>query len=53
VITFTVLVSIVLHGLTATPGAAAYGRWFADHMTGPDAHEMSEAAPTAERRLRR
>ena len=29
VIALTVLASVFLHGLTARPGAAAYGRWFA------------------------
>lgn len=53
VITFTVLASIVLHGLSATPGAAAYGRWYSTHLGADDDDDMAEAAPAADRRLRR
>ncbi|MDJ0767530.1 MAG: cation:proton antiporter [Ilumatobacter sp.] len=49
VITLTVLASIVLHGLSASPGAAAYGRWYARHEAIP----MPESEPTIDRRLRR
>lgn len=43
VMSWTVLLSIVAHGLTATPGAAAYGRWWT--TKGPEAHDMVEAEP--------
>ena len=43
VMSWTVLLSIVLHGLTATAGAAAYGRWWS--ARGPGAHDMPEGAP--------
>ncbi len=43
VMSWTVLLSIVAHGLTATPGASAYGRWW--RTKGPEAHDMVEAAP--------
>ena len=49
VVSWTVLLSVVVHGVTATPGAAAYGRWWramADET-------MVEAEPMAEQRMRR
>ena len=46
VMSWTVLLSIVLHGLTATAGAAAYGRWWS--ARGPGAHDMPEGAPMAD-----
>ncbi len=49
VITLTVLLSVVLHGVTAPPLAAAYGRWYAAH--GPMVDTMAEAEPAGERRL--
>lgn len=52
VITLTVVVSVVAHGLSAVPGAAAYGRWIAA-MGKDTADGMAEMAPSIERRLRR
>ncbi|MDH3303456.1 MAG: cation:proton antiporter [Acidimicrobiia bacterium] len=49
VVSWTVLASIVAHGVTATPGAAAYGRWWAAM---DDKHDMAEAVPMAEQRIR-
>ncbi|MEM9201445.1 MAG: cation:proton antiporter [Actinomycetota bacterium] len=40
---WTVLLSIVVHGLSATPGAAAYGRWW--RTKGPEVQSMVEAHP--------
>lgn len=51
VIALTVLASVVLHGLSATPLAAAYGRWYSGM-----AHEhaaMAETRPVVEVRARR
>lgn len=49
VVSWTVLASIVAHGVTATPGAAAYGRWW-EAMSGKPS--MAEAMPMAEQRIR-
>ncbi len=46
VMSWTVLLSVVVHGLSATPGAAAYGRWW--RTRGPEAHTMVEAMPMAD-----
>ena len=46
IMSWTVLLSIVAHGLTATPGAAAYGRWW--RTKGPEADGMVEARPMAD-----
>ncbi|MEM9135457.1 MAG: cation:proton antiporter [Actinomycetota bacterium] len=46
VMSWTVLLSIVAHGVSATPGAAAYGRWW--RTKGPEAHDMVEARPMAD-----
>ena len=43
---WTVLLSIVAHGLSATPGAAAYARWW--RTKGPEADDMVEAQPMAD-----
>ena len=51
VVSWTVLASIVLHGLTATPAAAAYGRWW-ERVAG-EAKPMAEEMPMAEQRIRR
>ena len=54
VVSWTVLLSVVLHGLTATPAAGAYGRWW-DAMSRDHADEMDdmpEAMPMAEQRIR-
>ena len=51
VVSWTVLASIVLHGLTATPAATAYGRWW-DRVTGTP-EPMAEDMPMAEQRIRR
>jgi NhaP-type Na+/H+ or K+/H+ antiporter len=57
VVSWTVLVSIVVHGLSATPGAAAYGRWWDGEssraVADGDAEPMAEEMPMAEQRLRR
>lgn len=45
---WTVLASIVVHGATAGPGAAAYGRWWSNRQD--DA--MVESVPMTEHRLR-
>ncbi len=50
IITLVVLTSVVLHGVTASPGAQRYGQWFDDMSDGDDA--MSEAEPVAESPLR-
>ncbi len=56
-VSWTVLVSIVVHGLSATPGAAAYGRWWDGEssraVADGDAEPMAEEMPMAEQRLRR
>lgn len=49
VVSWTVLASIVAHGVTATPAAAAYGRWWRSRS---DTHSMPEAMPMAEQRIR-
>ncbi len=46
VMSWTVLLSIVAHGLSATPGAAAYARWW--RTKGPEADDMVEAQPMAD-----
>jgi NhaP-type Na+/H+ or K+/H+ antiporter len=53
IIAWTVLASVVLHGVTAGPGANRYGRWFAsmDESEVVDMAEAGHAAPM--RRLRR
>jgi len=42
IVAWTVVLSVVLHGLSSRPAAAAYGRWFAaqadDHQTMPEAN---------------
>ena len=57
VVSWTVLASIVLHGLSATPAAAAYGRGWDDESsrqsaTG-DTDRMAEEMPMEEQRIRR
>ncbi len=49
VVSWTVLLSVVVHGVTATPAAEAYGRWW--RQVGHD--EMPESAPMPEQRIRR
>lgn len=44
VVGWTVLLSVVLHGATATPLAARYGAWFDAGREGPGGDEMREAA---------
>ncbi len=46
VMSWTVLSSVVVHGLSATPGAAAYGRWW--RTKGPEADDMVEGRPMAD-----
>ena len=57
VVSWTVLASIVAHGLSATPAAAAYGRWWDGESSraeaAGDAEPMAEEMPMAEQRLRR
>ena len=48
VITWTVVASVVLHGATASWGAAAYGKWFAAHIEEP----MPEAEMVPEQRTK-
>ena len=50
IITLVVLTSVILHGMTASPGARRYGQWFDDMSDGDDA--MLEAEPVAESPLR-
>jgi NhaP-type Na+/H+ or K+/H+ antiporter len=54
IVSWTVLASIVLHGLSATPAAVAYGRWWARVSAGmaADAEPMAEQLPMAEQRIR-
>ena len=49
VVSWTVLLSVVVHGVTATPGAAAYGRWWREMSD----TAMAEAEPMEEQRVRR
>ncbi len=49
VVSWTVLVSIVAHGLSATPAAAAYGRWW-ESRADPS---MPEAQPMGDQRVKR
>jgi NhaP-type Na+/H+ or K+/H+ antiporter len=49
VVALVVVSSVFLHGLTATPGAQAYGRWF-EHRNEPS---MPESVEMPTRRLRR
>jgi sodium/hydrogen antiporter len=48
---FTVALSVLLHGLTATPLAGRYAAWFASHPR--DAAPAFESAPTPEQRPHR
>ena len=50
VVTWTVLASIVLHGLSAVPFAARYGKWFqsmpdAEMATMPESEDVEEMRP--------
>ena len=50
IVTWTVLASIVLHGLTAVPMAARYGNWFQsmsddDMATMPESEDVEEMRP--------
>lgn len=51
VIALVVLTSVILHGLTASPGATRYGAWFDDMSEGDD-HDMMEAELVSESPLR-
>jgi NhaP-type Na+/H+ or K+/H+ antiporter len=51
VIALTVVLSVVLHGLSSGPGAAAYGRWYEQMLSDPD--PMPESERTTWRRARR
>ena len=50
IITLVVLTSVILHGITASPGARLYAQWFDDMSDGDD--DMSESEPVAESPLR-
>lgn len=50
-VALVVLASVFLHGLTAAPGAAAYGRWF--ERTATDAQSMPESESVAMRPMSR
>ncbi len=50
VVTWTVLASIFLHGITAVPGARAYGRWYGSMAD--DHPDMVESGPATDHRLR-
>lgn len=50
VVALVVVASVFLHGLTATPGAKAYGRWY-EHRDDPSMPESVELS--THRRLRR
>ena len=50
IIALVVLMSVVLHGATATPGARRYGEWFSD--MGDDDDDMMEAGSVTESPLR-
>lgn len=49
VIVLVVLASVILHGLTAAPGAQRYAAWFEAH---PVSHEMAEAEEVPMSRVR-
>lgn len=49
VIALVVFASVVLHGMTAAPGAALYGRWYNTH---PDRPHLREDGSAAALRLR-
>jgi NhaP-type Na+/H+ or K+/H+ antiporter len=50
IVALVVVSSVFLHGLSATPGAAAYGRWYRAAHPG---HVTSESVPVVLRRTRR
>ena len=50
VVALVVVASVFLHGITATPGAAAYGRWYAGHV---ESASMPEGIAMPASRLRR
>jgi len=52
VMSWTVLVSIVAHGLSAGPAARAYGRWWSGRLDDPMAESMVEHEPTSLTRRR-
>jgi NhaP-type Na+/H+ or K+/H+ antiporter len=51
VVTLTVALSVLLHGMTATPLARAYGRWFGSMA--PEHDEMIESTHVHEHHLGR
>ena len=55
VMSWTVLFSIVLHGISADPAVARYGAWFAEHGRHPEADgsPMPESEPMPRQRTRR
>ncbi len=50
IVAWTVVASVVLHGLTAAHGAARYGRWYAEMVA--DGDDMAESMPTEDHRAR-
>jgi len=50
VVTWTVVLSVYAHGLTALPGATRYADWYAAHAG--DHPVMPESAPVTEQRVR-
>jgi len=52
VMSWTVLLSIVAHGLSAGPAAEAYGRWWSGRLEDPMAESMVEEQPTSFTRRR-
>ena len=52
VMSWTVLVSIVAHGVSAGPGAEAYGRWWSDRRDDPMMESMVENQPATFTRRR-
>lgn len=51
VVVWTVVASVVLHGVSAVPAAARYGQWW-DSMTDDEVASMPEGEPVEEMRLR-
>jgi hypothetical protein len=51
VVTWTIVLSVVAHGMTAVPLAAAYARWYQRNAAGTDGR-LVEGAPVHEHSLR-
>lgn len=52
-VTWTVTLSVVLHGLSAVPLSDRYASWYAAHRTAKDAPSIAETGDAHEHRLRR